>query len=355
MGHKIEHGYASIPKIDLINAPTPLQRATGLEEHFKQDGIEVGIYLKRDDLMPIGGGGNKLRKLQYHMAGIVGNGSDTVITFGGLQSNHARLTAAVCAKLGLECHLILTQEVDIQTVDYERNGNRLLNRIFGAKSHVIPKGNSAQAYAEALLDRLEFLGKKVIIIPTGGSTALGAVGYAECAQEILRQADAAGLDFKQVSLPNGSSATQAGLIAGWAAGFGDADVINGYAVMAPAAQTRTKTNELVMTTLDLIGFKHDSSSDANVDDSQLGQAYGQPTSAMLEAVALLARTEGVLLDPVYSGKAFAGMLHQIRRGEYARGDAVLFVMTGGGPGLYAYQHTLGDAWIDDNDKVAEYS
>lgn len=350
MGITISKGYAGIPRIDFVSAPTPLQKATGLEHYFKQQGIELGIYLKRDDLMSIGGGGNKLRKLQYHMASIVEGGNDTVITFGGLQSNHARLTAAVCAKLGLECHLILTQEVDIQAPDYERNGNRLLNRIFGARSHVLPKGKLASAYAEALFDELTFLGKKVSIIPIGGSTSLGAVGYAECAQEILRQARTLELDFKQVSVPNGSSGTQAGLIAGWIAGSGDAQVINGYAVMANATDSRRKTSELALATLDLIGFTQTSSIDINVDDSQLGKAYGHPTPAMLDAVALLARTEGILLDPVYSGKGFAGMLEQIRKGNFTRGDAILFVMTGGGPGLYAYQETLNDAWADYKDK-----
>jgi L-cysteate sulfo-lyase len=153
-----------------------------------------------------------------------------------------------------------------------------------------------------------------------------------------------------VSVPNGSSGTQAGLIAGWLAGSGDAQVINSYAVMANATDNRRKTSELALAILDLIGFTQTSSIDINVDDSQLGKAYGHPTPAMLDAVALLARTEGILLDPVYSGKAFAGMPEQIRKGKFTKGDAILFVMTGGGPGLYAYQETLNNAWADYKDE-----
>lgn len=347
MEFTIQKGFADFPRVNLIGVATPLQRATGLERRLKQSGIEVGIYLKRDDLTPIGGGGNKLRKLQYLMADILRSGYDTVVTFGGMQSNHARLTAAVCAALGLDCHLILTQEVEIDTVDYQCNGNRLLNRVFGAQSHVIPRGDSPQAFAHVLVERLSSAGKKPAVIPTGGSTPLGALGYAECAAEIFEQAHAAGLNFRQIIVPNGSSGTQAGLVAGWTASHGDPRIIHGFAVMEGAAQSKAKTTELASETLQLIGAEPSMTDSINVDDSQLGAAYGQPTDAMLEAVGLLARTEGLLLDPVYSGKAFAGMIEQLRQGQIAKGDDVVFVMTGGVPGLYAYQRTLTHAWPAD--------
>ena len=340
----IQKGFADVPRIDLTGGPTPLYRATGLESALKREGIEAGIYLKRDDLIPIGGGGNKLRKLQYHMASVIAAGHDTVITFGGLQSNHARLTAAVCARLGLECHLILTQEVDINTADYNHNGNVLLNRIFGAQCHVLARGASAQDNAAVLCDQLTLRGKSVAVIPVGGSTPLGALGYADCAVEINQQADAGGLNLKSITVANGSSGTQAGLIAGWCAMARDPRIINGFAVMTSAAGAVKKTTELAASTLELSGFNHGLAHAVQVDDSQLGAAYGQPTRAMLEAVALLARTEGLLLDPVYSGKAFAGLLSQLRQGAYQQGEDVVFVMTGGAPGLYAYQATLADAW-----------
>jgi D-cysteine desulfhydrase len=345
----IQKGFADIPRIDLTGGPTPLYRATGLESALNREGVEAGIYLKRDDLIPIGGGGNKARKLQYHMASVIAAGHDTVITFGGLQSNHARLTAAVCARLGLECHLILTQEVDINTADYNHNGNVLLNRIFGAQSHVLARGASAQEHATLLSERLSTLGKSVAVIPVGGSTPLGALGYADCAIEISQQAEAGGMNLKSITVANGSSGTQAGLIAGWCAIDRDPRTIKGFAVMTSAADAVETTTHLAASTLELAGFKHGLADAVHVDDSQLGAAYGQPTHAMLEAVTLLARTEGLLLDPVYSGKAFAGLLSQLRQGAYQQGDDVVFVMTGGVPGLYAYQASLADAWAGSTD------
>jgi L-cysteate sulfo-lyase len=345
MKYPIKNGFAGFTAVDLIGGPTPLQRAEHLEAVLRREGINVGIYLKRDDLMPIGGGGNKTRKLQYHMAAVLQNGQDTVITFGGVQSNHARLTAAVCARLGLECHLILTQQVDIQTDEYQDNGNPWLNRIFGANSHVLEKGASAEMFAKSLTDQLEHQGKKVAVIPTGGSTPLGALGYAECAVEVAQQAAVAGLNVKNISLANGSSGTQAGLIAGWIAQGKSPDIITGYAVMANGQVTADATRALALSTLDLIGRQQSSEAlTIHVDDSQLGAAYGQPTDSMVEALSLLARSEGVLLDPVYSGKAFAGLLERLRAGAYGPGDDVIFIMTGGVPGLYAYQSILGDSF-----------
>ncbi|MFK3797172.1 D-cysteine desulfhydrase family protein [Pseudomonas sp. NPDC088444] len=345
MKYSIQSGFAGFPSVDLIGGPTPLQRAVNLEMVLRGEGINAGIYLKRDDLMPIGGGGNKIRKLQYHMAAILGNGADTVVTFGGIQSNHARLTAAVSARLGLECHLVLSQQVDIRTDEYQANGNPWLNRIFGANSHLLDRDESAELFAKSLIDRLEGQGKKVAVIPTGGSTALGALGYAECAFEIAQQADAAGLNVRNISLANGSSGTQAGLIAGWIDLEKSPDIITGYAVMASRGSTIDATRDLAASTLKLIGGNRlPDVFTPGVDDSQLGAAYGQPTQSMVEAVGLLAKTEGVLLDPVYSGKAFAGLLAQLRAGAYASGDDVIFLMTGGVPSIYAYQGALDDSF-----------
>ncbi|WP_285349500.1 D-cysteine desulfhydrase family protein [Pseudomonas sp. ME-P-057] len=353
MDSSIQHGFADFSRINLIGTATPLQRATGVERHLRREGIEVGVYLKREDLTPLGGGGNKLRKLQYLMAEILQSGHDTVVTFGGIQSNHARLTAAVCAALKVECHLVLTQEVEIDTVDYQHNGNRLLNQIFGANSHVLPRGSSKKIFADELVERLFAAGKRPAVIPTGGSTPLGAIGYAECAAEISAQASVAGLNFKRIIVPNGSSGTQAGLIAGWTASNGDPGIIHGFAVMEGAERCKVQTSDLVSSTLDFIGLGSAVPASVNVSDTQLGAAYGQPTASMREALQLLARTEGLLLDPVYSGKAFAGMLDQLRHGELAAGDDLLFVMTGGVHGLFAYQSTLGSAWDDEAGEVGD--
>ncbi|MFY1664327.1 D-cysteine desulfhydrase family protein [Pseudomonas sp. Pseu.R1] len=346
MKHLIKNGFAGFPYVDLVGGPTRLQRAENLEAMLRREGINAGIYLKRDDLMPLGEGGNKLRKLQYHLAAVLNNGQDTVITFGGVQSNHARLTAAACARLGLECHLVLSQQVDIRTDEFQSNGNPWLNRIYGASSHLLDRGTSPQAFAEILAERLSRQGKKIAVIPTGGSTPLGALGYAECAAEIAEQVKAAGLNVKNISMANGSSGTQAGLTAGWISQDKGSDIITGYAVMADQQDTLGTTTRLASQTLEFIGRGHLTDAlSVNVDASQLGAAYGQPTPRMVEAVALLARSEGILLDPVYSGKAFAGLLEKLRSGMYGSGDDVIFLMTGGVPGLYAYQGALEESFL----------
>lgn len=339
---EICEGFAGYPKVDLIGGETPLQRASSLERALSREGIITRIYLKRDDLMPLGGGGNKLRKLQYHMAAILREGHDTVITFGGLQSNHARLTAAVCAIFGIECHLILTRQVDITTEDYEHNGNRLLNRLFGAISHVPDDNVTAGLFSERLVKQLKAQGRSVAVIPTGGSTALGAIGYAECAAEIYRQAADADIEFSNIFLANGSGGTQAGLVAGANICNKSADAITGFSVLHSAAKAQAITDALVMSAFEQPGMKKMSSAvRVNIDDSQRGTAYGQPTPDMKEAVRLMAQTEGFLLDPVYSGKAFAGMLSRLRKGNFNAKNNVLFVMTGGAAGLYAYRSHLG--------------
>jgi D-cysteine desulfhydrase len=332
---------AAIPRLNLLQGPTPLQRAERLEADLAREGIHVNIYLKRDDFMSLGGGGNKLRKLEYHLAAVQSDQHDTVITFGGIQSNHARLTAAACAKLGMECHLILTNQVSVEGENYRKNGNTLLNGLFGAHASLLPSGSTAQAFANELEAGLTAGGRRVSIIPTGGSTPLGALGYVQCAIELKAQAEALKVAFRRVYIANGSSGTHAGLSAGFVLEDVDPDIATSFAVMGNARDARRATMQLTQGTLNLLGSDRSIlESDILIDDTQIGEGYGLPTQAMREAVRLLARTEGVLLDPVYSGKAFAGLLADLRRGLYVGGDNVVFIMTGGTPGLFAYRETF---------------
>lgn len=329
----------SFARMDLVSS-TPLYRLERLEASLGRLGAGVQIYVKRDDHMLIGGGGNKLRKLEFLLGAAIAEGSDTVITVGGLQSNHARLTAAAASRYGLGCELILGKAVPRSDLDYEQNGNVLLDHIFGAKIEILQKGQSTLERASARANELRTIGRKVSVIPTGGSTPLGALGYCRCAQEIQQMSAQLGISFSQVFVPNGSSGTHAGLAAGFSSMGVPSEVVRSYAVLGDAEETKKTTLSLTNDTLRLLGCSTVSEQGIDVDGNHRGEGYGIPTASMLDAVLLLARTEGLLLDPVYSGKAFAGMLSDIQSGQYPAGSQVLFVMTGGAPGLYAYKQAF---------------
>ncbi|MHC8381763.1 D-cysteine desulfhydrase family protein [Pseudomonas sp. LB3P14] len=337
----LDTSLSSFARAELLQGPTPIQRAERLEQLLGLKSQGIGLFLKRDDHMLIGGGGNKLRKLEFHIGAAQQAGIDTVITVGGIQSNHARLTAAVCARLGLACELILTRSVPKADVDYELNGNVLLDQLFGAHLQVLAGGSDSLAVAETRATQLRDSGRKVLVIPTGGSTPLGSLGYARCAAEIAQQETELGLTFNQVMVPNGSAGTHAGLAAGFQLLGRGTSIVKSYSVLSDRDTSAARTRQLTQDTLALLGSSAIvQAEDIAIDGSQLGDGYGLPTQAMQEAVRLMARAEGLLIDPVYSGKAFAGLLADLRQGRYRSGDNVLFVMTGGTPGLYAYRDTF---------------
>jgi D-cysteine desulfhydrase len=287
--------------------------------------------------MGLGGGGNKLRKLEFLLGEALAEGADTLVTWGGLQSNHGRLTAAVAARHGLTCELILTPSAVRSDDDFCHNGNVLLDGLFGAKVHRLERGMTPDSYAAELLTTLTAQGKRPFLMPLGGSSPRGSLGYAACAGEILRQADALGVQFERIIVPNGSAGTHLGLQAGLTLARSSTDII-GYSVLATEEQATATTLEKTRKTLQLLDPSATLLDSAiSVDGSHRGDAYGATTESMREAVRLLASLEGLLTDPVYGGKAFAGLLAAVRRGDYAAGSNLLFVMTGGLPGLFAYR------------------
>ncbi len=328
----------TLPRIDLLDGVTPVQRLARIEEALNLSFRRIRLYAKRDDVMSLGGGGNKLRKLEYHLGHAQESGVDTVVSVGGVQSNHARLTAAATAKLNLACELFLSRVVPKDDADYEGNGNVLLDDLFGARTTLLPRGENALVRAEARTEVLRAEGRKVLVIPTGGSTPLGALGYARCAREIAAQEDTLGLRFDRVVVPNGSAGTQAGLVAGFAAMGRSPATVKAYAVLAERDASRQTALTLAKGALGLLGSDVTLDIDAiDVDETHRGAGYGVTTDGMKDAVRLMASSEGVLLDPVYSGKAFAGLLHDLRTGVVRDGENVLFVVTGGVPGLFAYR------------------
>ena len=329
---------ADLPRQRLLDGPTPIQRLSRLEEHLGLCGSHVRLFVKRDDASGLGGGGNKLRKLEFLLGDALAQGCDTFITVGGLQSNHARLSAAAAARVGISCELYLARLVPREDDDYERNGNVLLDDLLGAKVHVVPAGENALLHAERRQEELRSIGRRAYVVGTGGSSPLGNLGYSVCAAEIVAEAQANNMTFDAVLVPNGSAGTHAGLVAGFTAMGFPPRCVRAYAVLADEATTRSKTLDLTNRTMQLLGSRVAiEGDDIDVSGACRGSGYGIPTEAMIEAVRLLARTEGLLLDPVYSGKAFAGLLGDLRAGAFASGGNVLFVMTGGVPGLYAYR------------------
>ncbi len=324
--------------VSLLAHPSPIERLERLEAAL---GTDVRIYAKRDDVAGIGGGGNKLRKLEFLLGDAIAQGCDTFVTTGGLQSNHCRLSAAAAARMGLACELVLADVVPRHDADYRGNGNLLLEAIFGATVHRVPGDADRPAFLQARAEALRAEGRKPYVVGAGGSSPVGALGYVACAWEILGQEAALGERFVRIVVPNGSAGTHAGLAAGMAAAGEDVTRVQSYAVLATPEAAHAETLALAQATLAANALPGSvTAAEVVIEGSQRGEGYGIPTAAMRDAVELLARTEGLLLDPVYSGKAFAGLLAAIRGGAFRAGEAVLYVMTGGVPGLFAYREVF---------------
>lgn len=333
------------PRTRLLDGPTPIHRLRRIEEALGPPAGGIQIYAKRDDFMSLGGGGNKLRKIEFLLGDAAARGADTIIATGGLQSNFVRLVAAAAAQLGLACELVLAPAVPLSGAEYEGNGNILLDHLFGARIHILQAGTNATEVAAERAAALETAGHQVYIATLGGSSTVGSLGYVTGALEIQAQAKELGIDFAAVALPNGSSGTQAGLVAAYRALGLETTRIRSQSVLANANTATIATVEKANAVLALLGFSPSITvEDVEVSDSQLGGGYGMPTPDMMAAVRLMASREGLLLDPVYGGKAFAGLLGDIVAGRYRAGDNVLFIMTGGVPGLHAYaSHFFGEA------------
>jgi len=298
------------------------------------------IYVKRDDCTGLGTGGNKTRKLEFLMADAVANNADVIITQGAVQSNHARQTVAAACKMGMECELVFEKRVEDPTDPYINSGNVLLDRIFGAHIRDVEKGTDMDAAMEDVAEELRSAGKTPYIIPGGGSNRIGALGYVDCALELMSQANSEGIVIDHVVHATGSAGTQAGLIVGLKASYANIPLL-GIGVNAPKDVQEEKVYKLAVDTAEYVGAAGVVQRDdivANCD--YVGEGYGIPTKAMNDAVMLLARLEGLLLDPVYSGKGLAGMIDLIGKGYFTGARDIVFVHTGGVAGLFGYSDQL---------------
>lgn len=327
---------SKFPRVSLGHLPTPLEPLRRLSQ-------ELGgppVWIKRDDCTGLATGGNKVRKLEFLMGEALQQGADTIVCFGALQSNHVRQTAAAAARLGLACHAVLTDVVRYREPAYEVSGNVLLDELLGAEVHVVEDAPAALRVAGEIVETLRRKGRVHYSIPVGGSSAVGALGYVECAIELARQADELGIQIGALVNAISSAGTQAGLVAGLAA-LGREIPVWGFNVYSsdPAAQ-RAELRQLCAEVCAKLGTPAVEASRLQVSNEFLGKSYGDPTREAVEALRLVARLEGILLDPVYSGKAMAGLIAMIRRGELAGSDPVVFLHTGGAAALFAYREAL---------------
>jgi L-cysteate sulfo-lyase len=328
---------ARFPRHYLAHLPTPLERLDRLTAEL--GGPE--IWIKRDDCTGLSTGGNKTRKLEFLMAEAEREGATMVITQGATQSNHARQTAAFAARLGMSCHILLEDRTGSNAPDYNHSGNVLLDHLHGATTEKRPGGADMVAEMETVADRLRDEGHTVYVIPGGGSNPTGALGYVNCAFEMVGQFNDRGLRVDQIVHATGSAGTQAGLITGLKA-MNTGIALLGIGVRAPRPKQEENVFALACATAEKLGcpgvvLREDVV--ANTD--YVGAGYGIPTDAALEAIRLFAELEGILLDPVYSAKGAAGLIDLIRKGHFRRDERVVFVHTGGAAALFGYLDALG--------------
>jgi L-cysteate sulfo-lyase len=329
-------GLRALPRLRLAHLPTPLEPMPRLGARL---GL-LSLWVKRDDCTGLGLGGNKIRKLEFNLAAACDAGADCIVCGGVVQSNAARQVAAACAKLGMECHLgIMSGRLTDTEPGYDSNGNILLGRLYGAVVHDIPWSEDRNARLRAIADGLRQAGRAPYLVPYGASDALGAMGYALAAEEIVTQRP----ETAWIVHASGSAGTQAGLLAGLLALGHPARVI-GIDVDAQAARVAADVCRVGREAAGLLGAA-ERWDDACVEvaGEWCGPAYGVPDATTDEAIALAARLEGFALDPVYAGKGMAGLIGLARAGRFGRDEPVVWIHTGGVPGIFAYPETMARA------------
>ncbi|HIF6264299.1 D-cysteine desulfhydrase [Raoultella ornithinolytica] len=315
------------PRLELIGAPTPLEYLPRLSDHLGRE-----IFIKRDDVTPLAMGGNKLRKLEFLAADALREGADTLITAGAIQSNHVRQTAAVAAKLGLHCVALLENPIGTRAENYLTNGNRLLLDLFNTQVEMCDALTQPDVQLEELATRIEAQGYRPYVIPVGGSNALGALGYVESALEIAQQCEGA-VELSSVVVASGSAGTHAGLAVGLEQLMPGAELI-GVTVSRKVADQLPKVVALQQAVANSLELH--ANAEIKLWDDYFAPGYGTPNDEGMEAVKLLAQLEGILLDPVYTGKAMAGLIDGINQKRFKDEGPILFIHTGGAPALFAY-------------------
>ena len=324
------------PRARFAHLPTPLEPAPRLTHAL---GGPAMLWIKRDDCTGLAGGGNKTRKLEFLLGEALDQGADTLVTQGAVQSNHVRQTVAAASRFGLACEVILEERTGSKAADYVGSGNVLLDRLLGAGVRFVPGGTDMNAELESTAAAVRQRGGRPYVIPGGGSNPVGALGYVDCAIEMVAQANAQGLKIDRIVTATGSAGTHAGLVAGLAVTGADIPVL-GIGVRAPKETQEANVFKLARETAALFGQAERVTREMVVADCDyVGAGYGLIDEAVIDALKLAARTEGLLLDPVYSGKAMKGLIALSKAGAFA-GETVVFLHTGGAQGLFGYHSEL---------------
>ena len=310
--------------------PTPIEYLNNISNYLNGP----KIFIKRDDCTGLASGGNKTRKLEYLMPDVISNKANLVVTVGAVQSNHARQTAAACAKLNLKCLIILEERLKDAPHIYQKSGNVFLNKLFGAEVIVCPNEKNIEDFAHKIMKERKNKGERPYYIPVGGSNEIGELGYIECMREIMHEQKKN--NFTHLILASGSGGTHSGSIVGKIYYKSNIDVI-GISVKDKKNDQEEKVFNLAKKCCDYIKCTYPQRKDILVFDDYVGDGYGIPTEGMKEAVKLMATKEAILLDPVYSGKSFDGLINLIKKKYFKDSDKILFIHTGGSVSLHAYE------------------
>jgi L-cysteate sulfo-lyase len=329
---RAREAFDEIPRLNLTNLPTACNKMDNVTKL-------VGgpdLYVKRDDVMELAHGGNKTRKLEYGLAEALNNGARAVVTQGGLQSNHVRQTCSGAAKVGLEAHAILSNPVPEMEEELMGSGNYLMDQLMGAHLYIAEDGRGP--VVEKVLADLTAAGKKPYNIPAGASNGIGSLGYVNAARELITQWDEMGINPSHIFTATGSCGTQAGLLMGLRYFGNTTTQVVGISVSAPSARLEDRTREVMAMISDVASIPTSviRNGDVLVNDEYLGAGYGRPSDAGVAAIRTVAENEGVLLDPVYTGKAMSGMLDMVRNGKLDNARDVVFLHTGGAPAIHPY-------------------
>ncbi len=332
---------ADFPRVELSHLPTPLERMPNVSAEFG-----TNVWIKRDDCTGLAFGGNKSRQLEFYIGQAIEQGADTLLTTGAVQSNHVRMTVAAARKMGLDVEVQLEHRVDRDQPEYHHSGNPYLVRLMGAKIHYYPEGEDeagADLAMEARAAELADEGRKAYVIPLSNAhTPYGALGYVDGGEELMAQLQALNIDPVRFVVPSGSASTHTGFLLGVRASGCTAPVY-GVCVRRAANLQRQRVITKLGAVIETVGCPMTIPDDEVIcDDSALAPGYGLLNDATVEAIRYLARSEGILLDPTYSGKTFAVLLDMLRRGDFGPEDHVVFLHTGGTASLFAYPELVGE-------------
>jgi L-cysteate sulfo-lyase len=329
---KPNEAFDRIPRISLTKLPTSCNSMKNLSRSIGG----ADMYIKRDDVMELAHGGNKTRKLEYALAEALGSNAKAVVTQGGLQSNHVRQTISGAAKVGLEAHVVLSNPVPEMKEKLMGSGNFLMDQLMGANIYIAEDGRGP--IVEKVLADLSAAGKKPYNIPAGASNGVGSLGYMNAARELIAQWNDMGISPSHIFTATGSCGTQAGLLMGLRHFGNSSTKVVGISVSAPRDRLEARTREVLDMICDKTGIAKDfiGDDDIVVNDEFIGEGYGRPTTAGIAAIRTVAESEGVILDPVYTGKCMSAMLAMLKEDRLDSPNDVVFLHTGGAPAIHPY-------------------